>query len=164
MANKNRIHIAILTGIIIILCIALGVLWNKSNTDSPASGMGLVLDDNASDWEESSDDSVSKGIQIPGYGTITVKSGAEKMEMSLVNPKENPCYFQFTLIVHTDDGDVTLYQSDLVEPGKAITEFDVRNLPPKGTYQMTVAVNTWSLEDPESAMNGAEVSTTLQVI
>ena len=164
MANKNRVHIAILTGIIIILCIALGILWNRNNTASPSAGTGLVLDNNASDWEKTPENSVSEGIRIPGYGTITVKSGAEKVEMSLVNPKENPCYFQFTLIAHTDDGDVTLYQSDLVEPGKAITEFEVENLPPKGTYQMTIAINTWSLENPESAMNGAEVATTLQVI
>ena len=37
-----------------------------------------------------------------------------------MNPEGNPCYFTFTLVLK--DTDETIYQSKMVEPGKAITQ------------------------------------------
>ena len=51
--------------------------------------------------------------------------------MSLVNPEDNPCYFKYTLEV-AGASDI-LYESDLIRPGTAITEFAVSNLPDAGT-------------------------------
>lgn len=104
-----------------------------------------------------------KGVQIPGYGEITAAAGSESLKMSLVNPKDNPCYFQFTLTVEKDGEEKTLYESGLVEPGKAVQEFDLEYLPP-GDYDMLIKINTYSLEDGTTRMNGAEVMTTLHVV
>lgn len=57
----------------------------------------------------------------------------------------------------------TLYESGLVEPGKAVKEFDVENLPSAGDYDMLIKIHTYSLDNPETPMNGAEVATILHV-
>ena len=131
-----------------------------------SSGGGIRLEEDAEDWnkelENASGDAV--GIQIPGYGEITVTEGSESIDMSLVNPEENPCYFQFTLTVTDDNEEVILYESELVEPGKAVKTFDVENLPEAGDYDMTIKISTYSLDDGETRMNGAEVATILHVM
>ena len=46
-----------------------------------------------------------------------------------------------------------LYESGLVKPGTAIMEFDLNRTLEAGSYDVTVLVETTSVEDPEAEMN-----------
>lgn len=80
------------------------------------------------------------------------------MQMNLMNPEGNPCYFTFEIVLN--DTDETIYTSKMVEPGKAITEVTLEKTLAAGEYPATIKITTASLIDG-SAMNGANVETTL---
>lgn len=82
--------------------------------------------------------------------------------MSLVNPEGNPCYLKYTLEI--PEASEVLYDSELIEPGKAITEFAVDNLPEKGDYELFINIGTYSLDKSLESMNGAQVKTILHVV
>ena len=78
----------------------------------------------------------------------------------LQNPEGNPCYFTFTLVLK--DTDETIYQSKMVEPGKAITQITLSKELSTGEYPAILKISTAALDDGR-AMNGANVETVLNV-
>ncbi len=54
------------------------------------------------------------GIRIPGYPTITIEADKKDVQMNLMNPEGNPCYFTFEIVLN--DTDETIYTSKMVEP------------------------------------------------
>ena len=107
---------------------------------------------------ESSGEAV--GIKIPGYPSISLPADQQDVEVALLNPEGNPCYFTFELVL-TDTGEV-LYTSKQVEPGQMITNITLNRALPAGQYNAELRVTTASLQDG-SAMNGANVVTVLDV-
>ena len=104
----------------------------------------------------------AKGIQLPGYGEITVMQGDTTLKITLVNPEGNPCYFRYRL--ELPDSGTVLYESDLIEPGRAVKEISLEHLPDVGDYNLDINIDTYSLEDGVTAMNGGVCSTVLHVI
>lgn len=100
-------------------------------------------------------------IMLPGLGTIKLTTGQTHVEKVLLNPEGNPCYFQFRLVLR-DTGE-TLYESGLVEPGKAIVAFDINRALEAGSYEAEVQIDTRSLEDAETPLNGGVIAVTLEV-
>ena len=100
-------------------------------------------------------------IMLPGLGTIKLTTGQTHVEKVLLNPEGNPCYFQFRLVLK-DTGE-TLYESKMVEPGKAIVEFDINRALEAGSYEAEVRIDTRSLEDAETPLNGGVIAVTLEV-
>ena len=98
------------------------------------------------------------GIRIPGYPSITIEADKKDVQMNLMNPEGNPCYFTFEIVLN--DTDETIYTSKMVEPGKAITEVTLEKALAAGEYPATIKITTASLTDG-SAMNGANVETTI---
>lgn len=133
----------------------------KSGNDGSAAGNGLSLAENAEEWNKTLENAggSENGIKIPGYGDIEIPENSEKANITLLNPEGNPCYFQYTLKID----DTVLYSSDLIEPGKAIMEIDLKNLPAPGTYDLIMEISTYSFDENLTPMNGAEVKTTLVV-
>ena len=82
------------------------------------------------------------------------------MNVALLNPEGNPCYFTFELVLK--DTDEVLYTSKLVPPGQAIYEITLSHPLAAGEYDAVIRISTTSLEDG-SAMNGANVETVLIV-
>ena len=149
--------------------VALALNWNAlGNTpDATSSSLGgsLDIDENAGDWNgdnlpDKTDDAPAEGIKIPGYPSITLPKNQRTVNVALLNPKGNPCYFTFELVLK-DTGE-SLYKSKLVPPGKAITEITMSRELSAGEYNATIKITTTSLEDG-SAMNGANVETVLIV-
>lgn len=161
--DKTKIFIGVLIAVILILASAVVyfAFFSDSRQDDINSGKGLSLAADAEVWDKTLENSgnESAGIKIPGYGEITVSQNAEKANITLVNPEGNPCYFEYTLKA---DGSV-LYRSDLIEPGKAVKEIPLTNVPQPGTYDLVLQIKTYSLDENLSPMNGAEVKTTLVV-
>lgn len=135
------------------------VSWNSWFAE-PAGG--FAIDPNASAWNGSSlpNQGESSGIAVPGYPSISIEANTRQVQMTLLNPEGNPCYFTFELVLK-ETGE-SLYTSKAVPPGQAVHEVELnRGLPP-GEYPAVLRVTTNSLAD-QSRMNGANVETKLVV-
>lgn len=178
MSDKQGITLTkkqlIIGGVIIALLIAggiiLGVNWNKwfggdkigetSRADS-SSHSGIELDENAGQYtgEKPKDNGgASEGIKIPGYPSITIAKDSEDVQMALMNPEGNPCYFKFELVLK-DSGE-TIFESKYVKPGDCIYDVHLNKPLAEGEYPATIKISTISL-DGETPLNGANVETVL---
>lgn len=143
--------------------VALGLHW-RTPAQPAAAPFVPTLDPSAQDWtgdplpDQTPGEAV--GIQIPGYPSITLPADTQTVAVALLNPEGNPCYFTFELIL--TDTDEVLYTSDMVAPGKVITQATLARPLPAGEYNAVIRISTASLEDG-SAMNGANVETLLLV-
>ena len=104
----------------------------------------------------------SSKILIPGYGKFKIKKGSDTIDTVLFNPEENPCYFKFTLIeTKTDE---VLYESKLIPPGKGVTPVKLqKTLDQAGSYDFTLKLQTFDLEDTSINYNGSNTSVKLIV-
>ena len=170
--SKKTLIIALIVLLLLIAgivaaALALGARSGGTPVTGPSSAqMGnLDIDENAGEWNgqalpDKTDDAPAVGIKIPGYPSITLPADQQTVNMALLNPEGNPCYFTFELVLK-DTGE-TLYKSKLVPPGQAITEITMSKALSAGEYDATIKITTTSLEDG-SAMNGANVETVLIV-
>lgn len=165
---KKR-HI-LMGGIVVILLLAvavgLGINWNNwFGQGNPAQPRTMDIDPGASDWTQSSPPdqggASGKGIAIPGYPSISLPAGTKEVQVTLLNPEGNPCYFTFELVLK-ETGE-SLYQSKLVPPGKAVTELTLLRGLAAGEYEAIIKITTTSLSDGQTPMNGADVETKLIV-
>lgn len=162
---SKKALIAIIIAILLLLIggIALGLNWNRwfGGTNTPFTP---DVDPNAGTWQgqqlPDKSGEEAKGIQIPGYPSITIPADTKNVTVAFLNPEGNPCYFTFELVLK-DTGEV-LYTSKMVPPGQAIYEAELSRPLEKGEYNATIKIKTASLEDG-SAMNGADVETVLIV-
>ena len=182
--SKNNSQIVISKGtlivaVVIILLLIVGAMllainWNTWFGEKAPTGSGDnaadepwqgEIDEGAGDWNgaqlpDKTDDAPAVGIKIPGYPSISLPKDKETVNVALLNPEGNPCYFTFELVLK-DSGE-SLYQSKLVPPGKAITEITMTRALAEGEYEAVIKITTTSIEDG-SAMNGANVETVLIV-
>lgn len=142
----------------VLAAVAIFLVWYTMNSGEEVPG----LDEAAVAYhiEGLSNEDPSR-IMIPGMGTIHLAPGETQVDHVLLNPEGNPCYFQFRLVL-TDTGE-TLYESGLVEPGKAILDFNLDRGLETGTYQAEVQISTFSVDDVETQLNNGVVAVTLEV-
>ena len=164
----------IIGGVIIALLIAggiiLGVNWSKwfggdkkgdSSLADSSSHSGIELDENAGQYtgEKPKDNGgASEGIKIPGYPSIAIAKDSEDVQMALMNPEGNPCYFKFELVLK-DSGE-TIFESKYVKPGDCIYDVHLNKPLGSGEYPATIKISTIAL-DQETPLNGANVETVL---
>ena len=177
--NNSQIVISkkmLVVALILLLLLVVGAMivvlnWNTwlggaaSTGPSSSQNGNLDIDENAGDWNgqalpDKTDDAPAVGIKIPGYPSITLPADQQTVNVALLNPEGNPCYFTFELVLK--DTDETLYKSKLVPPGQAIRSITMSKALSAGEYNATIKITTTSLEDG-SAMNGANVETVLIV-
>lgn len=147
-------------GTVLVIVLAAGItagyflLWNRDTASN-----GLKVQKNTIEWNQDMQSADKNAdIQIPYYGDVYMEGGSDKIDMTLVNPKENDCYFVYTFIL-SDTGE-EIYQSDLIEPGRALTEADLEDEVPAGTYKMDIRIDTYTMDD-QKTLNNAVVSTNL---
>ena len=115
--NDSQIVIskkALSLSLIILLLLLVGVVtlalnWNNWFGDVPygpsSSQTGnLDIDENAGDWNgeklpDKTDDAPAAGIKIPGYPSITLPKDQKTVNVALLNPEGNPCYFTFEIVL-----------------------------------------------------------------
>lgn len=100
-------------------------------------------------------------IAIPGYGDLTMLADTDELYVALWNPDTNPCYFKFTIML--EENEKILYESGLVPPGKAITTVKLKKKLSEGTYPVLVKMDTFSLNDGETPMNGGSSKAVINV-
>lgn len=148
-----------------VLLAAARILWTAvQNRDSGRNSAGIVVSDEAVEWNRELENTSGEqeGIKIPGYGDITVNSGDKTWKITLLNPEGNNCYFQYTVTV--DDSETPVYTSDLIEPGKAITEFEVSEPLEAGDYEIHLNISAFTMDESLTALNGADVKAVLHVV
>ena len=170
--SKKTLSLSLIVLLLLIVgVVTLALNWNNWFGDAQPTGPSssqngnLDIDENAGDWNgeklpDKTDDAPAAGIKIPGYPSITLPKDQKTVNVALLNPEGNPCYFTFEIVLK-DTGE-SLYKSKLVPPGKAITEITMSKALSAGQYEATIKITTTSLEDG-SAMNGANVETVLIV-
>lgn len=166
MQKRKEIKIILLIFITAVILLAAAViLWMAlKEKDDGRNSAGIVVSDEAVEWDKELEDASGgqPGIKIPGYGEITVNSGSTTWEVTLLNPEGNDCYFRYAITI--DDSDTPIYESDLIEPGKAITEFEVTEPLEAGDYEIHLNISAFTMDEDLTALNGADVKADLHVI
>ena len=162
--NRKKRQWIILAAVLVILAAAAGLFLTFGTRRENPDGKGIVLEEGAEDWDgEMKDMSEGQtGIKIPGYGEITVPAGETTWKITLANPEENTCYFKYTVTI--DDSENPIYESDLIEPGKAVREFDVTEPLEAGDYEIHLNISAFTMDESLTALNGADVKAVLHVI
>lgn len=126
---------------------------------------GIKIADDASEWDDSLTDTSgqgTKGIKIPGYGELTVAANETDWKITLANPQDNDCYFKYLITI--DDSEEVIYESDYIEPGKAIREFQVTKGLEAGDYKIHLNIEAYSTDGSDTRLNGANVQADLHVV
>lgn len=149
--------------------IFVGVNWNNWFGGKPApeaEQSKQELDTEASDWtgrkEEYTGEKNTDTIDIPGFDTMSLKAGETVQAVNLYNPEQNTCYFKMTISL--SDG-TTLWESDLIEPGKGLYEIELNKALEAGIYENAVLkYECFTLDEAQSPLNGAEVKFTINTL
>ena len=155
-AAKIAVYAVVLAAVL-----ALGFVIGGAFSHAPGTGKTRIAGD-VTRYAEDQDYSAieeSASIAIPGYETLSFMAGQKTQEVTLYNPAENTCYFRMSLVL--EDG-MTLWTSDLLEPGMAFTRLDLKKSLKAGVYPATIHYDCYSLKD-QTPLNGAEINVTLEV-
>ena len=173
--SKKTLCVAVILILLLIIgSVTVAFNWDNWFGNAPSvggdsnnnSGIGNSdIDPDAGDWNDNlppdkTDDPPAEGIKIPGYPSIMLPKDQQTVNVALLNPEGNPCYFTFEILLK-DTGE-SIYKSKLVPPGKAITKITMSRALSEGEYDATIKITTAALTDG-SAMNGANVETVLIV-
>lgn len=100
-------------------------------------------------------------IAVPGYEILELKADRKKQTLCMPNPEQNRCYFQISL--YLEDGTL-LWQSELIEPGKASKPIVLTESLSKGAYPKAVLrYACYRMDENLTPLNGAEARVTLWV-
>ena len=166
---KNKAGKTILLILLAIVLVGGGIFvganWNQwfGTEDTPVTA---DLDENAEDYigdrEVYQGEKNTDTIDIPGFDVMNLKAGTTEQSVNLYNPKENTCYFRMSLLL--PDGTI-LWQSGLVEPGKAIYEITMNQALTAGEYEnATLKYECFAMDEEQTPLNGSEIKLTLHVL
>ena len=154
--DKKKKRIIILSAVVLIaLVLSYFLLHSYLSAEQ-----GLKVEKNTVAWTQdmkSSDE--NQQIQIPYYGNIYMSSGNRTIDMYLVNPKENKCYFQYTFTLNSGE---KIYQSGLIKPGRALEKPELKKVMKPGKYDLNIHINTYTC-DTKKKLNNAVVPAELFV-
>lgn len=143
--------------------VAVGMKWNPY----PEKEKSIEkVDNSAEDWtgekETYSGEKNTDTIDIPGFDAMNLKAGATGQSVNLFNPEQNNCYFKVSILL--SDGTV-LWESDLLEPGKAVYEININQALEAGEYENAVLkYQCFAMDAEQTPLNGSEIKLTLNVI
>lgn len=128
---------------------------------STHSDSGLRIDPNAHSYDNvhALPSGSENGISIPMFDKVIFPAEEREVQIVLLNPQGNACYFRYTLQLR-ESGEV-LYQSGLIRPGMAVTDITLSRALPLGEYALQIVVETFSLTDELTPMNGTKTEVTL---
>ena len=166
---KNKAGKTILLILLAIVLVGGGIFvganWNQwfGTEDTPVTA---DLDENAEDYigdrEVYQGEKNTDTIDIPGFDVMNLKAGTTEQSVNLYNPEENTCYFRMSLLL--PDGTI-LWQSGLVEPGKAIYEITMNQVLTAGEYEnATLKYECFAMDEEQTPLNGSEIKLTLHVL
>lgn len=143
--------------LILAALVAGGILWYLSQNSGPR------LDENAIAYQmpNGMKNEDPNQIMLPGFGTIEMEAGQRTVEAALVNPEGNPCYFKY--IISLEESGEVIYESGWLEPGTAVTEWEISEELEPGDHPISMLIDTGMLEDYEQEMNKGAINAVLRV-
>lgn len=163
--TAKTILIALLAVVLVGGGVFVGMNWNSwfGREETPATA---EVDPDAEDYTGDRDTYTGQKntdtIDIPGFGTMNFKAGATEQAVNLYNPEQNTCYFKMTILL--DDG-TKLWESELVEPGKAIYDLTLDKPLDAGVYEnATLKYECFAMNEEQTPLNGSEIRFTLNVL
>lgn len=169
----NKTAKAILIAVLAIILagggIVAGMNWNHwfGEEDAPAAAEATAeVDDSAEDYTGNKDTYTGKKntdtIDIPGFDVMNFKAGTKEQSVNLYNPEQNTCYFKMSILL--SDG-TKLWESKLIEPGKAIYDITLNQSLPEGEYEdCTLKYECFAMDEEQTPLNGSEIKFTLKVL
>lgn len=151
---KYRAKVIVLIGIAVILAAA--AIYQNTRPKEVTSFVPEF--EQAQSWQ-TTEESTEKGIEIPGYSTISIPADTTDVQIELTNPEENEVYFQITFLI----GEEQIYQSKLIRPGDHLYDITLDRALEAGEYELTIQYDTFSMDETYSPRNGATVNCILKV-
>lgn len=161
--------------ILIILGLLLGMFMSRGEgeqelpeDDIKSGGVGLQVDPNAGEYVEPEKDTTpSKGVAIPGWGSITIPANSKVVQVKFENPEANKDFYYLTfelrLLNNTEKGYEVLYKSQLVPPGQCIQNIELSKALTAGEYDAIVHVQPYKMDEAKTPTNNADMKTKLIV-
>lgn len=156
MESKRKV---IGIGVICFLAVVTGLFLRWQGHDSSPKSLAEV--ESAEDWigERKSSKEPVAAIQIPGYDRLELKAGETQQQVNFYNPKENGCYFRLSLWL---DEKTKIWESKLLEPGKAIYAITLAQPVTAGNYEHAyISYECFALKT-QDPLNGSDIHVTLE--
>lgn len=154
----------VITLIILILVLLGGMtgyfLLKSSNTSN-------VYDSDAKDYQskiKKPEDWPKSKIAFPAYGDTKILEGTDKLYIALQNPSFNEANLKYILYLDEETKAKKIYETDLIQPGKAITEIDLPENLSKGDHTIYLHTKAFAPNDPDTKLNSVETSFKLTVL
>lgn len=148
-----------------------GINWNRwfgreaapaSSADTSRAQVDTSAEEYTGDREVYQGEKNTDTIDIPGYGSISLKAGETGQAVNFYNPEQNTCCFRMSLLL--SDG-TELWKSGLVEPGMAVYEIELNQPLEAGEYEdATLKYECFAMDDEQTPLNGSEIKLTLNVL
>lgn len=140
-----------------------GMNWNGWFGDDPITA---DIDGSAEDYTGNRDtytgEKNTDTIDIPGFDAMTFQADSKEQSVNLYNPEQNTCYFKMS--IYLEDG-TKVWESDLVEPGKAIYTLTLDQGLSAGTYEnCTLKYECYAMDEEQTPLNGSEIKFTMNVL
>jgi len=139
--------------------------YNKFLQENKVS-QKMDIDPNATDLSDHKSENEPKkitgGIQVKGYKELKIQANTKNVTIAegLQNPAENSCYSVIT--IKLKNGDIELFKSKLIPPGKALYELTLNEMLAPGKYAAVLHYDHYKLQEEEyTALNSANVELTL---
>ena len=146
--------------------IFVGINWNNWFGKDEPTPPTAQLDDSAENYTGEKDTYTGEKnvdtIDIPGFGSMTLKADSTEQSVNLYNPEANTCYFKMSLLL--SDGR-KLWESGLIEPGKGLYNITLEQSLTAGTYEDAVLkYECFAMDEAQTPLNGSEIKFTLNVL
>lgn len=158
--------------VIIIFGLLMGIFLTsgeKNNLpEEIKGGVGLEIDPNAGEYvEPEREETPSKGVAIPGWGSITIPANQKEVTVDFMNPDANKdlyyLTFELRLLDNSEKGYESLYKSGLVTPGLHIQKIELSRALQAGEYDAVVHVQPYKMDEDRTPTNNADMKTKLIV-
>lgn len=159
--TNRRFHIILVSIVVICLGIA-GVFYYVNHQKNEVNQ--AKVDTKAKDYDfdvEKGEDWTPDTILFPSYDNINIVEGDQAMYVALCNPKVNKVNFKYT--IERTDTKKTYLKTDLIEPGKAITEIPLPDNLKAGTYPIVFKIRAFS-QKGNKELNGTDLVLKLNVL
>ncbi len=128
----------------------------------------LELDPNAGEYKETPKaDNKAQGIAIPGWNELYLQKDTKEVTVDFYNPDANEGKYYLTFEIRLPDnseqGYEVLYKSGLVQSGNHIQNITLSHELKLGTYDATIHIQPYKMNQEQTATNNADIQTKLIV-
>lgn len=169
---------------VVVIAVSASKLMNSPLPNTTAPDNNSVSDDynpdipkrdpNAGEYVEPEEDvepekydTASQGISIPGWNTLNIPEHQKEVAVDFYNPEANKDKYHLTFELRLPDdseqGYEVIYKSGLIDPGLHIQNITLSHELDAGTYDATIHVQPYRMDESKTITNNADIQTQLIV-